>query len=129
MKQEFEITKQEMDDIIAIFESQLPIVKIGNVTTGMDLTERINNYWEGLGNKYGFKFDSVEPSSRGTLFILAEPKSIMKPKTQTEIEIDKYDTLQKIVNQLEFCNYENQVGRLIKNIAFLKLKQLAKEQT
>lgn len=47
------------------------------------------------------------------------------PKTQTEIEMDKFDTLQKIVDQLEWCKYEAIGGPLELNIAFLKLKQLA----
>ena len=125
MKQEFEMTQEEMDDIIAINKSQMPIMLIGNVTTGMDLQERINAYWKGLGNKYGFKPMTVEPSSKGKLFFLAEPKPIVVPKTAMEIEMDKYDTLQKIVDQLESCNYENESGMLNNNIAFLMLKQIA----
>ena len=125
MKQEFEMLQQEMDDIIAINKSQMPVMMIGNVTTGMDLQERINSYWRGLGDKYGFKEMTVEGSSKGKLFFLAEPKPIVIPKTQTEIEMDKYDSLQKIVNQLEGCHYECEGGFLINNIAFLKLKQLA----
>lgn len=46
-------------------------------------------------------------------------------KNQTKTEMDKYDTLQKIVTQLESCNYENEVGKLTKNVAFLKLKEMA----
>ena len=126
MKQEFEMLQEEMDDIIAINKSQMPVMLIGNVTTGMDLQERINAYWEGLGDKYGFKYMTVEPSSKGKLFFLAEPKPIIIPKTAMEIEMDKYDTLQKIVDQLESCDYRNEAGVLKNNIAFLKLKQLAK---
>lgn len=138
MKQEFEMTQQEMEDIIAINKSQMPVIKIGNVTTGMDLQERINAYWAGLGDKYGFKHMTVEPSSKGKLFFLAEPKPVVVPKTQTEIEIDKYignakgylnynvaDALKKITEQLEKCNYETEGGHLCNNFAFLALKQLA----
>lgn len=140
MKQEFEMTQQEMDDIIAINKNQMPVMKIGNVNTGMDLQERINAYWSGLGDKYGFKPMTVEPSSKGKLFFLAEPKPIVKPKTQTEIEIDKYignamgylnynvtESLKKIVKQLERCDYENEAGTLRMNIAFLALKKLTGE--
>ena len=127
MKQEFEMLQEEMDDIIAINKSQMPVMKIGNVTTGMDLQERINSYQKGLSDKYGFKQMTVEGSSRGKLFFLAEPKPIVVPKTQTEIEMDKYDSLQKIVDQIEFVDYTNEQGGSIKmNVAFMKLKLMAK---
>lgn len=138
MKQEFEMTQGEMDDIIGINKNQMPVMKIGNVTTGMDLQEKINNYWEGLGNKYGFKHMTVEPSAKGELFFLAEPKPIVVPKTQAEIEMDKYigesmgyrnnhvtDALTKIVEQLERCDYECEGGVLKMNVAFLSLKKIA----
>jgi hypothetical protein len=44
MKQEFEMTQQEMNEIIAINKSRMPVMKIENVTTGMDLQEKINAY-------------------------------------------------------------------------------------
>ena len=126
MKQEFKMTQDEMDDIIAINKSQMPVMQIGNVTTGMDLQERINSYWEGLSDKYGFKQMTVCGSSKGELFFLAETKPIVKPKTQIEIEMDKYDTLQKIIDQLEMSNYECEGGFLKNNVAFEKLKLMAK---
>lgn len=125
MKQEFEMLQEEMDDIIQINKSQMPVMKIGNVTTGMDLAERVNRYWEGLGDKYGFKHMTVEPSSRGNLFFLAESKPVVVPKTRTEIEMDKYDTIGKIVEQLESCNYECDGGMLKTNVAFMALKRMA----
>ena len=128
MKQEFQILQEEMDDIIAINKSQMPVMKIGNVTTGMDLQERINEYWDGLGEKYGFKPLTVEGSSKGKLYFLAEPKPIVVPKTKKEMEMDKYDTLQKIVDQLSMSEYEYQGGFLKNNIAFMKLVIMAKEQ-
>ena len=115
-----------MDDIISINKNKMPVLKIGNVTTGMDLQERINKYWIGLSDKYGFKQMTVEGSSKGNLFFLAEPKPIVKSKTRTEIEMDKYDTLQKIVDQLEKCDYECEGGYLKMNVAFMKLKLIAK---
>ena len=89
MKQEFKMTQQEMDDIIAINENRMPLMKIGNVSTGMDLQARVNNYWKGLSDKYGFKRITVEPSSKGKLFFLAEPKScdVLKAKTETNVDI------------------------------------------
>ena len=126
MKQEFEMTQAEMDDIIAINKSQMPVMLIGNVTTGMDLRERINAYWEGLGDKYGFKPMTVEGSAKGKLFFLAELKPKVIPKTREEIEMDKFDTIKKIVEQLEVCNYECEGGYLKNNIAFLALKRMVK---
>lgn len=46
-------------------------------------------------------------------------------KTQSEIEIDKYDNLQKIVEQLEKCEYECIGGMLKNNVAFIALKRMA----
>jgi hypothetical protein len=141
MKQEFKMTQEEMDDIISINKSKMPVMKIGNVTTGMDLQEKINEYWKGLADKYGFKQMTVEPSSKGKLFFLAEPKPIVKPKTSSEKAIDKYvgdamgylnynvrDSLKKIVKQLEWCNYENDAGSLNMNVAFLALKQMSQNE-
>jgi hypothetical protein len=131
MRQEFKMEQKEMDDIIAINKAKMPVMLIGGITTGMDLQERINRYWEGLGDKYGFKPLTVEPSSKGNLYFLAEPKPIVKPKTRTEIEIDKYlenmtikESIQKIIKQLESCNYECQGGKLTNNVAFMALKKL-----
>lgn len=125
MKQEFEMTRQEMDDIIQINKNQMPVMMIGSVTTGMDLAEKVNAYWEGLGNKYGFKHMTVEGSAKGELFFLAEPKPIPVPKSHIEIEMDKFDTLGKIIEQLESCNYESESGMLVNNIAFMALKRKA----
>ena len=125
MKQEFEMEQQEMDDIIAINKNQPPVMKFGDFWSGMGLQEKVNHYWETLGKKYGFKDLTVEGSSNGKLFFLAEPCPVEKPKTQTEIEMDKYDTLAKIVEQLEKCNYECEAGVLKKNVAFLSLKRMS----
>lgn len=138
MKQEFEMAQQEMDDIIAINKSMPPVMKFGDYWSGMDLQEKINHYWETLGNKYGFKHLTVEPSAKGKLFFLAEPKPVVIPKTQTEIEIDKYidgtdgylsgsvrDSLRKIIEQIDPCVYGNHAGILGNNIAYLALKKLA----
>jgi hypothetical protein len=138
MKQEFEMLQSEMDDIIAINKNMPPVMKFGDYWSGMDLAERINEYWKVLGDKYGFEYLSVEGSAKGHLFFLATPKEKVIPKTRTEIEIDKYigeslgymsyqakEACSKIVEQLEKCNYENEAGALNTNIAFLALKKLA----
>lgn len=48
-------------------------------------------------------------------------------KSQTDIQIAKYDTLAKIVKQLEGCNYECEAGTLNNNVAFLALKGMSKQ--
>ncbi len=125
MKQEFEMTQEEMDDIIAINKDQPSVMKFGNYWSGMDLQEKINHYWETLGNKYGFKHLTVEGSGKGKLFFLAEPRPIEVPKTSSEKAIDSYDSIKKIVEQLEGCGYECEGGVLINNAAFIALKRMA----
>ena len=113
----------------------MPVMKIGNVTTGMDTQEKVNEYWKGLSNKYGFKQLTVEGSSKGKLFFLAEPKIV---KTESQKSVDKYignamgylsieviDSLRRIVDQLNKCDYENETGVLQMNTAFIALKQIA----
>lgn len=75
MKQEFEMTTEEMDDIIAINKNMSPVMKMGDHWSGLDLTERINDYWKILGAKYGFEPMSVEPhpNSPSTLRFIADP--------------------------------------------------------
>lgn len=128
MKQEFEMTQQEMDDTIAINKSQLPIMKFGDHWSGLDLQEKINHYWETLGNKYGFKHLTVERSSKGKLFFIAEPKPKVIPKTATEKAMDKFDTLEKIIDQLESCytaEHKEYVGSIALNVAFMSLRRMA----
>lgn len=127
MKQEFEMSRDEMDNIIAINkDGGDPVMFLsGGTPMGSSLQEKINQYWKILSDKYGFEQMTVEGSSKGDLFFLATPKPKVIPKTQTEIEIDKYDTLQKIVEQLELCNYETEGGFLENNVAFLSLKRMA----
>ena len=48
-------------------------------------------------------------------------------KTQTDIEIEKFDTLKKIVEQLEMCKYECAGGFLNNNVAFLSLKRMSEK--
>lgn len=124
MKQEFEMLQEEMDQIIAINkEGGDPVMFLsGGTRMGQSLAEKINSYWLKLAEKYGFEQMSVEGSSRGVLFFLATPKPKVIPKTELELQIEKYDTLQKIVDQLESCNYESEGGILINNVAFMALK-------
>lgn len=140
MKQEFEMQQEEMDKIISINkDNSNTVMMIGGVDFSNNLTEAINAYWKLLADKYGFVWNTVEGSSKGKLFFLAESKPIIVPKTQTEIEIDKYigkakgylnynvtESLRNIVIQLEKCNYECEAGVMKNNVAFLALKELAK---
>jgi hypothetical protein len=127
MKQEFEMSYAEMDKIICINKANSnTVMMVGGVDFSNNLTEAINAYWKILADKYGFEWDTVEGSSKGKLFFLAKSKPIIVPKTRIEIEMDKYDTIKKIVEQLEFCYYEAKGGFLNDNVAFLSLKRMAK---
>jgi hypothetical protein len=141
MKQEFEMQQSEMDEILRINKEvkNLPLIMIGTSTTsGREKAEAINRYWETLGEKYEFDWETVEGSSKGALFFLATPKPKVVPKTQSEIEIEKYignakgylsyevkEAIKKIATQLESCNYECEGGYLKNNIAFVALKELS----
>lgn len=48
-------------------------------------------------------------------------------KEKEKPEITKYKTLQQIVDQLEWCNYECEAGMLKMNTAFIALKKMALE--
>jgi DNA-binding XRE family transcriptional regulator len=78
MNQEFEMTQEEMDNIIAINKGGGdPVMFLsGGVPMGSSLQEKINQYWVILGNKYGFKPMTAKGSSKGKLFFLAEPAPI-----------------------------------------------------
>lgn len=129
MKQEFEMTREEMDNILAINKGGGdPVMFLsGGTPMGSSLQEKINQYWKILSDKYGFNEFSVEGSARGELFFLAEPKPKAIPKTLLEIEMDKYDTLPKIIEQLEKCDYGNEAGSLVNNVAFLSLKKMSNQ--
>lgn len=49
-------------------------------------------------------------------------------KTRTEIEVAKFNTLAKIVSQLESCNYEDEGGYLHRNVAFMRLKEMSENE-
>ena len=60
------------------------------------------------------KFEEVKEALKTTRHLL----------TQTEIEIAKFDTIRKIVEQLEKCDYEIKGGFLKNNVAFMALKKM-----
>lgn len=73
MRQEFEMTQEEMDKIISINkEGGDPVMYLsGGIPLGRSLQEKINDYWKELGQKYGFEPMSVQGSSKGKLFFTA----------------------------------------------------------
>ena len=89
MKQEFKMTEEEMDNIIAINRGGGdPVMFLsGGIPMGSSLQEKINQYWDILGKKYGFNPMSAEGSSRGNLFFLAEPATVVVPRTQEGSEV------------------------------------------
>ena len=140
MRQEFKMTQEEMDNIISINKGGGdPVMFLsGGTPMGVSLQEKINQYWQILGDKYGFEPMTVKGSSKGHLYFLAKPVKIEPKKSQTDVEIEKYyadaigylnyhvkTSLSKIVNQLEKCDYECEAGVLKNNVAFLALKKMA----
>lgn len=128
MKQEFEMSEEQVQAIYDISKDRTPVIRIGVTWLGLDKQERANKLWRTMADEMGFVWDSVEPSARGNKYFLATPKPKVIPKTRAEIEMDKYDSLKKIVEQLEGCKYECEGGSLKTNTAFLKLKQLAESE-
>lgn len=76
MKQEFQMTAEEFEQIKAIAQQPaMPVMKIGSVITGDEKQEDANGFWKRLGDKYGFEWDSAEPvSGKGHTYFLANPK-------------------------------------------------------
>jgi hypothetical protein len=69
--------------------------------------------------------DSIIEAERKPALMNAIKES-MKSKNEKPY-IPKYETLQQIVDQLEWCNYECEAGFLKMNTAFIALKQMAIE--
>jgi hypothetical protein len=96
----------------------------------MSLQEKINYYWGILGNKYGFQPLTAEGSPKGKLYFRALPLPKVMERTLQKIEDENYSTLQKIVEQLELCNFQTEDGQhnIKYNSAFIALKRLATQQ-
>lgn len=60
MKQQFEMTQEEFEEIKAIAQDRTPVMKFGDYISGMDKQERANGFWKKLGDKYGFVWDTAE---------------------------------------------------------------------
>jgi len=127
MKQEFEMTEEQLQAIYDISRNQMPVIYVGVWLGTESKQEKANKLWQTMADEMGFVWDSVEASAKGKRFFLATPKPKVIPKTSIEIEMDKYDTLQKIVEQIEMSDYECEGGFLKNNVAFMKLKLMAKE--
>ncbi len=94
MKKEFEMTKDELDQMIAISQGKsMPVLMIGNVITGGEKQESANDFWKRLGEKYGFLWDTAEPISgkEYTFF-----KATAKPNPMEQYEKD-------LQEHIEYC--------------------------
>lgn len=138
MKQEYQITHKELDDLINC--NKVEIISNIYLTNRHDICIDLAVCWNILGKKYGFDPITVEPSAKGILFLLAEP-IIFKPQTiGINTEECRYiqdaipflnpkvtNALKKIVVQLELCNYETSdtLHALKDNVAFIALQKMA----
>lgn len=73
--QEFEMTPEEMDEILRINkEGGDPVMFLsGGVPLGRSLREKINDYWKSLGEKYGFDYLTVKGPGKTNLHFYAKP--------------------------------------------------------
>ena len=60
MKQEYQLSEDEFNEIKSISQDSTPVMKFGNYWSGMDKYERANAFWKLLGKKHGFVWDSAE---------------------------------------------------------------------
>lgn len=72
MKQEYKLTQ---DDMTELLEASKPVVAIMLHIGGGPPTpqENVNAVWQKLGDKYGFVWHTATASTKGGLFIMAEP--------------------------------------------------------
>ncbi len=121
MKKEFQLTDEQLKNII---ESGKPVMYlVANGSEPVSPQESANRAWQSLANEMGFVWDSVEGvKGKSNNYFLATP---VEKVLQSEIEVEKYDSLPKIVEQLRKCNYECEGGVLINNVAFISLERMA----
>ena len=62
MRKEFELSKEEFDEIVRINrEGGDPVMFLsGGIPLGRSLQQKINDYWNRLGEKHGFLRDTVQ---------------------------------------------------------------------
>jgi len=126
MKQEFEMSEEQLQAIYDISRNQMPVIYVGTWMGTESKQEKANKLWQKMADDMGFVWDSVEPSSKGERFFLATPKPKVIPKTKMEIDMEKYDSIKKIADKLESSNYETEGGFLKDDTAFLALKKMIK---
>ncbi len=62
-KQKFTLTKEQFEEIVKINkEGGDPLMYLsGGIRVGKSLQEKINDYWEKLGEELKFKWNTVQP--------------------------------------------------------------------
>lgn len=71
-KKVFKMTKAELESLYAA--AQTPGVFLGGPLAGYNpARERSEEIWKSLGDKYGFKWETVAPAGRDQQIFLAEP--------------------------------------------------------
>lgn len=77
MKTEFQMTTDDYELMKAIIRQEtIPVMKFGDVWTGMEKQEQANKFWKDLGARLGFVWDSAERCpGKDYLHFLATPCS------------------------------------------------------
>jgi len=74
MKKEYQLSKDELDEMKSISQDSTPVMKIGEYWSGLDKQERANAFWKLLADKHSFVWDSVEGiPGKDISFFLATP--------------------------------------------------------
>ncbi len=60
MKQEYQLTEDEFNELKSIAQDSTPVMKFGDYWSGMDKQDRANAFWKLLGDRHGFIWDSAE---------------------------------------------------------------------
>ena len=89
MKQEFQMTEEEVQAIYDISRRKVPVILVGGVSFGQDAQKNANALWKSMADKYGFIWDSVEPSSRGDKFFLATPTDSKEVRIAKQLQAFK----------------------------------------
>ena len=84
------MTQDELKEMIAIAPApSIPVMKFGDHWSGNEKQENANGFWQRLGRKYGFEWDSCEAApGKGHTFFLATPaKPEETPEQRYEREV------------------------------------------
>lgn len=73
MKQLYEMTEEDLEKLLKACRPTPVMFLSGGRSMFGTPQENANNAWAELGNKMGFQWDTVESSSKGNRFFLAEP--------------------------------------------------------